>query len=273
MQRVVWQNPWVRVWNLLSFLRVSIPCSQHYLQPAVAFISSLVIRCQGCGTWGRKGLEWSSVSLAPCEVTKQNFISALSNWTTLIASVIFFLPCVISPLGVKCLWAKLQSSWMPSQHRVATFFSQASQRSRLHKIINDWMWLAHKWRTQVIRRIWRKRFFFCWVCSPSKTFFFFLLLESSYQKLVHSAHRLGITLGFLVMLIKISYKASRWNTAYLQVTNERVLFDSSSLSLTAMPRCKAFNTSDLLAGTEYCNPYLSLCHSHRYTPFALHASC
>lgn len=120
--------------NLLSVLRGSIPCSA--LPPA----SSAFSRCQGSGILGREGLKWSSVSLSPCEVTKQNFISALSNWTTLITPVILFLPCVISLLGVKCLCAKFQSCWMPPLHRAAAPLSQASQRSRLHKIINAWMW-------------------------------------------------------------------------------------------------------------------------------------
>lgn len=81
---------------------VEFPDSLHSfftaLTPAChCFISSICIRCQDSGISGRKSLKWSSVSLSPCEVTKQNFISTLSNWTTLITSVIFFLPCVISP--------------------------------------------------------------------------------------------------------------------------------------------------------------------------------
>lgn len=139
-QKLVWQNPWVRNWSLLSFLTASIRSSQCYPQPAAAPTSSHLMRCQDCGVLGREGLKWSSISSAPCEVTKQNFISALSNWTTLITSATFFLPSVISPWGVKCLCAKLQSSWMPSQHRAAVLHSQASQRNRLHKIINAWMW-------------------------------------------------------------------------------------------------------------------------------------
>lgn len=115
--------------------RLHLFCSA--LPPASSAFSR---RCQACGILERKGLKWSSVSLSPCEVTKQNFISALSNWTTLITPVILFLPCAISLLGVKCLCAKLQSSWMPSLHRAAAPLSQASKRSRLHKIINAWMW-------------------------------------------------------------------------------------------------------------------------------------
>lgn len=114
-----------------------IECPERFLPPASSASSR---RCQGYGILGRESLKWSCVSLSPCEVTKQNFISALSNWTTLITPVILFLPCVISLSGVKCLCAKLQSSWMPSLHRAAAPLSQASQGNRLHKIINAWMW-------------------------------------------------------------------------------------------------------------------------------------
>lgn len=77
-----------------------------------------------------EGTVWSDlpVSLALCRATKQNFIPALSNWTTLITSVIFFLPLVISPLGLKCFFTKLQSFWTPSQYRVAALHSWACTR-------------------------------------------------------------------------------------------------------------------------------------------------
>lgn len=166
------------------------------------------------GSW--EGLKWSSVSLSPCEVTKQNFISALSNWTALITPVILFLPCVISLLGVKCLCAKLQSSWMPSLHRAAAPLSQASQRSRLHKIISAWMWWAHKWGMWGIRRIWRKRFLFLFAKFAAPVKLLISFLESSHQKLASAVHHLGITVNFLGVLIKISYTASRRNAAYLQ---------------------------------------------------------
>lgn len=133
VQRLLWQDPWVK--------GKSLECPER-LHPLSALppASSAFSRCQGSGILGREGLKWSSVSLSPCEVTKQNFISALSNWTTLITPVILFLPCVISLLGVKCLCAKFQSSWMPPLHRAAAPLSQGRQRSRLHKIINAWMW-------------------------------------------------------------------------------------------------------------------------------------
>ena len=98
--------------NSLHLFFTSLPLA------ATAVISSLIIRCRDCGILGRNSLKWSSVSLAPCEATKQNFISALSNWTTLITLVIFFLPCVISPLGAKCLCAKLQRPRTTSPERL-----------------------------------------------------------------------------------------------------------------------------------------------------------
>lgn len=49
-------------------------------------------------------------------------------------------------------------------------------------------------------------FFFAEFAAPVKPFIFFLL-ESSYEKLVHSVHHLGIAVDLLVMLIKMSYNS------------------------------------------------------------------
>lgn len=102
------------------------------------------------------------------------FQFSIINLNTLIISIIFFLPCVISPLGAKGLCAKLQSSWMAPQHGLAACRSPASQRSRLHEIINAWMWSAHKWGAQVIRRKWRKIFFYIFAELADPVLFFFL---------------------------------------------------------------------------------------------------